>query len=391
MTDRTATVRLGIVGARGQGGFYAGLIAAGKVPNMTVGALTGRSEATAAAVKERFGDVPYFSDPIEMMESGTVDAIVTTVPHYLHPEMAIAAMERGLHVLVEKPLGVYTKQVGRMLSAAEDRPSLVLGAMFNQRANPLFARLKQVLSSGELGDLRRGTWVITNWFRPQSYYDSSPWRGTWGGEGGGVLINQAAHQVDLWQWLCGVPTSVFAKIPFGFTHDIDVDDDVTAVFNYGRYGPGVFITATHDMMGTDHLEIQCDKGKVVVEGSQRATITRLHRPMSEYSNTMDPATIERIVRGTIDWSEFSSTETVVGTSVYGEDHARVLQNFARAILFGEPLLAPASDGVNAVRLSNAMILSQWLQEEVPFDFDEDVFLDELNNRIRAEGLYPERE
>lgn len=150
------------------------------------------------------------------------------------------------------------------------------------------------------------------------------------------------------------------------------------------------MTATHDMMGTDHLEIQCDKGKIVVDNSQRATITRLHRPMSEYSETMDPETIQRIVRGTIDWSEFSSTETVVGTSVYGEDHARVLENFASAILFGDELLAPASDGLNAVRLSNAMLLSEWLQEEVPFDFDEDVFLDELNARIRAEGDYPER-
>ena len=390
MPDPSGAVRLGIVGSRGQGAFYAGLIAAGKVPHLTVGALAGRSAAGAAAVKERFGDVPYFTDPIEMMDSGAVDAIVTTVPHYLHPEMAIAGIERGLHVLVEKPLGVYTKQVRRMLEVAEATPSVVLGAMFNQRANPLFARLKQVLADGELGQLRRGTWVITNWFRPQSYYDSSPWRGTWGGEGGGVLVNQAAHQVDLWQWLCGTPSSVFAKIPLGFAHDIDVDDDVTAVLNYGRRGTGVFVTATHDMMGVDHLELQGDKGKIVVEDSHRATIRRLHKPMAEYSATMDADTIGRIVRGTIDWSAFSATEAVEGTSVYGEDHALVLENFARAILFDEPLLAPAAEGMNAVRLSNAILLSGWLGEEVPFDFDEDLFLDELNARIRAEGRYPER-
>ena len=341
-------------------------------------------------MRERFGDLPYFTDPIEMMDSGTVDAIVTTVPHYLHAEMAIAGMDRGLHVLVEKPLGVYTKQVRRMLEVAEATPSVVLGAMFNQRANPLFARLKQVISSGELGQLRRGTWVITNWFRPQSYFDSSPWRGTWGGEGGGVLVNQAAHQVDLWQWLCGTPASVIAKIPFGFAHDIDVEDDVTAVLNYGHRGTGVFITATHDMMGSDHLEIQGDQGKIIVEDSQRATITRLHKPMTEFSATMDDATIERIVRGTIDWTEFSTTEVVEGTSIYGEDHARVLENFARAILFNEPLLAPASEGMNAVRLSNAILLSGWLGQEVPFDFAEDLFLHELNTRIRVEGGYPER-
>lgn len=383
-------VRLGIIGARGQGGFYAGLIAEGKVPHMVLGGLTGRSASTEAAVRERFGNVPYFSDPIAMMESGEVDAIVTTVPHYLHPELAIAGMERGLHVLVEKPLGVYTKQVRRMLEVAEQTPSVLLGAMFNQRANPLFARLKQVIAGGELGHLRRATWVSTHWFRPQSYYDSAAWRGTWGGEGGGVLVNQAAHQIDLWQWLCGAPVSVVAKVPFGFAHDIDVDDDVTALLNYGRRGTGVFITATHDMMGTDRLEILGEQGKILVEGSQRATITRLHKPMAEYSTTMDAATIERIVRGAMDWSEYSSVEVVEGTSVYGEDHATVLENFARAILFGEPLLAPAADGMNAVRLANAMILSGWLGVEVPFDFDEDVFLAELNARIRTEGGFPER-
>lgn len=320
------TVRLGIIGARGQGAFYAGLIRSGQVPHMTLGALSGRSPETEAAAKERFGDVPYFTDPVAMMESGTVDAVVTTVPHYAHAEVAMAAMARGLHVLVEKPLGVYTKQVRRMLEMAEQTPSVVVGAMFNQRANPLFARLKQVIANGEIGDLRRGTWVITNWFRLQRYFDSAPLRGTWGGEGGGVLVNQAAHQIDLWQWLCGTPRSVYAKAPFGFAHDIAVDDDVTAVFNYGRHGTGVFIAATHDMMGSDHLEILGDQGRIVVRDSSTAQITRLHKPMREYSTTMDAATIERIVRGTIDWGEFSTSEMVAGTSVYGDDHARVLEN-----------------------------------------------------------------
>lgn len=383
-------VRLGIVGARGQGGFYAGLIADGRVPHMTVGALTGRSAATAASVRERFGGVPYFTDPIEMMDSGTVDAIVTTVPHYLHPDLAIAGMERGLHVLVEKPLGVYTKQVSRMLDAVVATPSVVVGAMFNQRANPLFARLREAISGGEIGELRRVTWTITNWFRPQSYYDASPWRGTWGGEGGGVLVNQAAHQVDLWQWLFGTPTSVWARVPFGLAHDFAVDDDVTAVLDHGSGRTGVLITATHDMLGSDRLEVHGDRGRIVLEDGCRATITRLRGSMGELSATLDAAAIERIVRGTIDWGEISTTEVVQDRTTYGEDHARVLENFARAILHGEPLLAPVEEGLNAVRLSNAIILSGWLGRAVPFDFDEDLFLAELNARIRAEGVYPER-
>lgn len=383
------TVRLGVIGARGQGGFYAGLIERGRVPHMTLGALSGR-EATAGFAHERFPHVPFHDNVEGLLDSGDVDAVVTTVPHYLHAEVAQAAIERGIHVLVEKPLGVYTQQVSRLLSAAAARPEVVVGAMFNMRANPLWSRLKRVIDSGEIGRLRRGTWIITTWYRPQRYYDKDAWRGTWGGEGGGVLINQAAHQMDLWQWLCGMPASVFAKVPFGFAHDIDVDDDVTAVLNYGREGTGVFITATHDMMGVDRLEILGEQGKILVEDSQRATITRLHKPMREYSSAMDDETIGRIIHGDVDWGEFATTELVQGTPTYGVNHVEVLENFARAILYGEPLLAPVADGMNAVRLSNAIILSGWLGREVPVDFDEDLFLDELNRHIRDEGRYPER-
>ena len=390
MTNHTAPVRLGIVGARGQGAFYAGLVADGHVPDMTIGAFSGRSAASRAAVQERFGDVPFFTDPIEMMDSGTVDAIVTTVPHYLHPDLAIAGLERGLHVLLEKPVGVYPQHVRRMLAVAEQHPELKLGTLYNQRANPLFARLKQVLSSGELGPVRRANWTITNWFRPQSYFDASPWRGTWAGEGGGVLLNQAAHQVDLWQWLFGTPRSVVAKIQFGFGHDITVEDEVTAILDYGEQGSGTFVTATHDMLGVDRLEVTCAQGSIVVEDSRRATITRLERTMDELSASMDADTLQRIVRGTMNWGKLGSTEVVEGTSAFGVDHAHVLENFARAILFDEPLLVPADDGLDALRLSNAMLLSAWLGTEVPFDFDEDLYLAELNARIGAEGGHPRR-
>ena len=383
-------VRLGIVGAAAQGTFYAELITQGRVPHMMVGAMSGRSPATGALIAERFPEVAFFTDATELMDSGAVDAVVTTVPHYLHPQMAIDGMRRGLHVLVEKPLGVYTKQVQQMLDVAAATPGVRLAAMFNQRANPLYARIKGILESGEIGDLRRATWIATNWFRPQSYYDSSPWRGTWGGEGGGVLVNQAAHQMDLWHWLCGAPRTVWSKVPFGFAHNIDVEDDVTAVFNYGRAGTGVFITGTHDMMGTDRLEILADAGKIVVDDSRVATIHRLKKPMQEYSATMDAAAIQRLVRQELDWSQYRTTELIDAHAPHGTDHTTVLENFARAILHDEPLLAPAAEGMGAVRLSNAILLSAWQGREVPYDFDDDEFLAELNQRIAQEGRFPLR-
>jgi predicted dehydrogenase len=383
-------VRLGIVGAAAQGTFYAELITQGRVPHMTVGAMSGRSPATGALIAKRFPEVAFFTDATELMDSGAVDAIVTTVPHYLHPQMAIDGMRRGLHVLVEKPLGVYTKQVQQMLDVAAATPGVRLAAMFNQRANPLYARIKGILESGEIGDLRRATWIATNWFRPQSYYDSSPWRGTWGGEGGGVLVNQAAHQMDLWHWLCGAPRTVWSKVPFGFAHNIDVEDDVTAVFNYGRAGTGVFITGTHDMMGTDRLEILADAGKIVVDDSRVATIHRLKKPTQEYSATMDAAAIQRLVRQELDWSQYRTTELIDAHAPHGTEHTTVLENFARAILHDEPLLAPAAEGMGAVRLSNAILLSAWQGREVPYDFDDDEFLAELNQRIAQEGVFPLR-
>ena len=221
-----------------------------------------------------------------MLESGDVDAVVTCVPHYLHPQMGIAALGRGIHALVEKPAGVYTKQVRELNACAATRPELTFAIMFNQRNNPLYRAIKDLVDSGAIGQIRHSSWLITTWWRPQGYYDQSSWRATWGGEGGGVLVNQAPHQLDLWQWICGVPQSVYAKVAYGFRRNIAVEDEVTALVDYGDGVTGVFVTATHDLVGTDRFEILGDSGKIVVENSLTATITRLRKPERELSDGM---------------------------------------------------------------------------------------------------------
>jgi len=225
------TIRLGIIGLGAQGGYYAGFLAKGRVPNVSLAAICDTDEAKRS-VAEDYG-VPFYTDYVAMLDSGEVDAVVTTIPHYLHPEVAIAALDHGLHVLVEKPIGVYTKQARQLLDHAAATPELTTAVMFNQRTNPLYIDLRELIQSGELGRLRHTSWIITTWWRPQGYYDQSAWRATWGGEGGGVLVNQAPHQLDLWQWLCGVPTSVFAKLGFGFRRDIAVEDEVSAMVDFG--------------------------------------------------------------------------------------------------------------------------------------------------------------
>lgn len=387
MTD---TVRLGIIGLGAQGGMYAKFIADGLVPSMTVAAIADTDEAVRTKAAGLYPEAAIFDDYIAMLESGTVDAVITCVPHFLHPEMAIEALNRDVHVLVEKPAGVYTKQVAELNRVAASKPELTFGIMFNQRNNPLYIRLKEIVDAGEIGEIRRSNWIITNWWRPQGYYDQSAWRATWGGEGGGVLVNQAPHQLDLWQWICGVPQSVYSKVAYGFRRDITVEDEVTAVADYGNGVTGVFVTATHDIVGTDRFEILGDQGKIVVENSKTATVTRLKKPERELSDSMTMDDVMKLFMGQLDAADLYDTEVIEFDSPWGAQHSGVLENFAQAVLNGTPLLAPGSDGMKGVRLANAIHLSSWTGAEVSLDFDEDEFLGMLNERIRGEGKFAER-
>lgn len=383
-------IRLGIIGLGAQGGYYAGFLAAGKVGNTVLAAICDTDE-TKRTVAEGYS-VPFYTDYLAMLASGDVDAVVTTVPHYLHPEMAIAALEHGIHVLVEKPAGVYTGQVKKLLDLAAAHPELTTAIMFNQRTNKLYQDLRDLVAGGTLGKLRHTNWIITTWWRPQGYYDQSQWRATWGGEGGGVLVNQAPHQLDLWQWICGVPKAVFAKLAFGFQRDIAVEDEVTAVVDFGGGSTGTFITCTHDLPGTDRLEILLDQGKIVVEDSKKVTITRLSAPEQELSKAMDMSDVMRIFAGGADLSELMTTTTTTYESLWSEQHPNVFENFAANILDGTPLIAPVGDGIHGVRLANAIHLSGWTGQEVSIEeFDEARYLEELNSRIAAEGKFAVRE
>jgi len=382
------TVRLGIIGFGQQGGYYSRILAAKMVPGMTLGAICDIDPAKRDAALELYPNLTVFDDIDELLASDAVDAVITTVPHYLHPEFAIKALTAGKHTLVDKPAGVYTKQVRVMNEFAATKPDLTFAIMFNQRTNPLYIELKQLLDSGELGALRHWNWIITTWWRPQGYYQQSEWRATWGGEGGGVLVNQAPHQIDLSQWLCGMPKKVFAKLGFGFRRDIAVEDEVVALFDLGGGATGSFTTSVHDVKGTDRLEILLDGGKIVVDNSETVTIMRFREEEQVASARTTPESTKRLFAGeNILGDDFVTTETKTYQSVWGQQHAAVLTNFATHILSGTPLIAPGSDGINGVRLANAMHLSAFLGVEVDMGFSEDQFLHELNARIADEGKF----
>jgi UDP-N-acetyl-2-amino-2-deoxyglucuronate dehydrogenase len=386
----TKKVRLGIVGLGVQGSVYAGLISDGMVPNLELGAICDGRPATRQLVESKYSAAAFYDDYLRMLDSGTVDAVVICVPSYLHPEMGIDALQHGVHVLLEKPAGIYTKQVEALNVIAATKPELTFAIMFNQRNNPLYRRIKEIVSSGAIGEIRHTSWIITTWWRPQAYFGQAAWRGTWGGEGGGVLVNQAPHQLDLWLWICGLPRSVYAKVAYGFRRAIAVEDEATAIVDYGQGATGVFITATHDLVGTDRFEILGDSGKIVIENSSTATVTRLTKPERELSDGMDREDTAKLLSGRLNLSDYSSSEVIESESQWGLQHAGMLENFAANILDDAPLIAPGVEGINSVRLANAIHLSSWTGQEVPFDFNDDDYLAELNSRIRDEGLFQQR-
>ena len=365
-------VKLGIIGIGNIGTNHVRLIHEGKCPEVELSAVCDIRPERMDFVRERFGsDVAYFTDAHEMMDSGKAEAVLVAVPHYDHPGLAIAAMRRGLHVLIEKPAGVYSEQVLEMNRAAAECP-VVFGIMMNQRTNCIYRKMREIVKSGELGAIRRTNWIITNWYRPQAYYDSGDWRATWSGEGGGVLLNQCPHNLDLWQWICGMPSKISAKMHFGKWHDIEVEDDVSAYAEYAGGATGVFITSTGDAPGTNRFEITLEKGKLIAEGD-KLTMWKSEISEPEFSKT-----------NTVPFGSMKFERTVVETDGENPQHSGVINAFAAAILRGEPLVADGREGINGLLISNAMHLSAWTGKEIELaSFDHALFREELSKRAAA--------
>ncbi|MBE6757961.1 MAG: Gfo/Idh/MocA family oxidoreductase [Ruminococcaceae bacterium] len=361
-------VRLGIIGVGNMGSTHVNNLTDGKCPEIDLVAVADIKPERLEWAKGRNGNVTCFHTAEEMLDSGLIDACLIAVPHYDHPRYAIACFERGIHVMCEKPAGVYTKQVKEMNAAAE-KAGVAFGMMFNQRTNPMYIKMHELIASGELGEVHRTNWLITDWYRPQSYYDSGAWRATWSGEGGGVLLNQCPHNLDLWQWICGMPQKVDVKLNFGKWHDIEVEDDVTAYVEYPNGASGLFITSTGDCPGSNRFEVCCDRGTVVAEG-RTLKITRLKEAMSEYTGEE---------RGAFS-SPYRETETIT-FDTDGEQHVGVLNAFAAHILHGTPLVADGREGINGLTISNAMHLSAFTNRVVELPFDDDEYYNELMKRV----------
>jgi len=306
-----------------------------------------------------FPSIPTFTDSRELIRSGLVDAVLIATPHYDHTTIGIDALQQGLHVMTEKPLSVHVTDCQRLIAAYEQRPkkSQVFAAMFNERTIPRNRILRDLIHGDELGRINRISWTTTDWFRSEAYYASGGWRATWSGEGGGILTNQCPHRLDLLQWWFGSPSRITAFAGFGRFHDIEVEDDVTAYLEWANGATGVFIATTGECPGVNRLEIAAERGLVVVEGDT----------IQFWKNDVETAVHNRTTKGGFD----RPATTLVNIPLTGEAtmHAGVLVNFADAILDGTELIAPAPEGIRAVEIANAIILSAKAAKPVSLPLD----------------------
>ncbi len=363
-------VKVGIVGVGNMGSGHAREILGGAIENMELAAICDINEQKLPPHVQDFSGIPSFSDYRELIKSGLCEAIIIATPHYKHPEIAIYAFEQGLHVLTEKPAGVYTEAVKEMNAAAKTSGK-VFGIMYNQRTTPIFAKARSLVREGKLGQLKRVVWIITNWYRNQAYYDSGDWRATWAGEGGGVLLNQCVHNIDIWQWIVGMPCEIRGFCEYGKYHNIEVEDDVSVFARYPGGATGVFITSTGEYPGTNRLEIAGDLGKLVLEGGV-LKFWEFDRSERDYCFNSDNKT----PKPKIEYREIEFKER-------GTAHNGILRDFASAILTGSELLSPGEEGINALEIINAIFLSDWQDKTITLPVDSAEYKKLLDEKIKT--------
>lgn len=357
-------VRLGVIGLGNMGKVHARSVVEGHIPRVRLTAVADTNEEAFKA----FPDAKGYSNSTDLLKSGEIDAVLIATPHYSHTTIGIQALQAGVHVLVEKPISVHKSDCERLIKAHQSKKQ-IFAAMFNQRTDPYYIKLRELIQSGELGEVRRINWIITNWFRSAAYYASGGWRATWAGEGGGVLLNQCPHNLDLWQWIFGRPQRVRAFCQIGRYHDIEVEDDVTAYMEYKNGATGVFITSTGEAPGTNRLEVTAERGRVVIE-NDKFLYTRNETPMSEFS-----ATTKRAFERPSVWN------VEIPLSGHGGQHNAIIENFVAAILDRAPLIAPAAEGIHSVELGNAMLYSSFMNKTIEFPLDAKAYERWLKKKI----------
>ncbi len=359
-------MKFGIIGLGNIGRIHAKNIQDGLIEGAELVAVANQPIESMDDFKQQ--GIACFGDAAELIESGLCDAVIVALPTHLHAPIGIAALEAGTHLIMEKPLACH-KAEGERILAARQRDDQLVSLMMNQRAHPCYVKIKDWIDAGELGELQRVSWTMTNWFRPEIYYQSSPWRATWKGEGGGVLMNQCPHNIDVLQWLVGMPSSIRANCSFGKYHDIEVEDEVSAYFEFANGATGQFTASTGEAPGTNRLEIVGDQGTILTDGAE-VTLIRNSESVAAYSRATDEM-----------FGAPETTEEVFKPGAAVNQHAAILDNFVKAANGEAELIAPAADGLNSLELAGAMIYSTWIDDTVKLPLDAAAYEAALAERI----------
>jgi predicted dehydrogenase len=363
------SVRLGIIGMGNIGSHHAAYLQEGKVKRVELKAVSDAFADKLAHYEQR--GLKVFADGGDLIRSGEVDAVIIATPHYQHTSLGIAALKAGLHIMVEKPISAHKADAERLIAVRRQFPKQVFAAMFQMRTESRYAKIKKLIAEGQLGQVVRLTWIMTDWFRSEAYYASGGWRATWKGEGGGVLINQCLHQLDMLQWLLGMPARVRSFVQLGRFHNIEVEDNVTAYMEFPNGGAGTFISTTGEAPGTSRLELAGEMGKVLLE-NDALLFFRNEVSMFQHSKT-----------SRLGFQKPEAWKIEIPITSEPAQHAALTQNFIDAILDGVPLIAPGEEGIHSIELANVILYSGLMERTIELPLDGAAYEKKLNELIAA--------
>lgn len=368
------TVRAAVVGFGGMGRRYVQMIHDGEVEGMTLAGVCCRNQKGQEELKASYPEASVYPNVEAMFgRAGEFDAVVIVTPHATHVEIGKMAVAAGKHILVDKPAGVSTKEVKELL-AASDASGVCFGMIFNTRMHPAYTQVKKMIEDGSLGRLNRAVWISNVWFRTPAYHNSAPWRSTWEGEHGGLLINQSQHFLDVWQWLLGMPDHVLASVEYGRYNDFFVDDSMDIQFFYESGLHGTFITSSGENPGINRLELWGTKGRLCVEDHCRITFDENVMSTEEFRECNTEA------YGVL---QYHRREIPVNTEKT-DGYQKIFQNFADHIRKGTPLMATGEDGLRTVMMANGAYLSSWLGKKMAYPIDDEEYAGMLEEKIAAE-------
>ncbi|MCL2629985.1 MAG: Gfo/Idh/MocA family oxidoreductase [Firmicutes bacterium] len=373
MKKSFAVIGIGRMGKR-----HANNIYAGRAKGFTLTAVADISQEKINKFCKKHKGVKGFLDYKEMLENCKPDAVLIATPHYSHTEIANFFINAGVAVLIEKPLAVTAKDAESLISTINSNPNVPVAIMYNQRTNPIYNRIRTDILNERLGDIKRISLTITNWYRADAYYRHDSWRGTWTGEGGGILINQCVHQLDILTWIFGEAVAVEAHIAT-VNRNITAENDAVAIIEFKNGVFCSFVASGHELKGVNRLEIAGSKGNVCASefSMKRTLFARAEDIHNKRTNFGYGAVIATKTK------KFRYGLGLIKYLAFGQQ-LNIIQNFAKHLTSGEKLIAPAKEGLSALNIINGIYASSWTGKKITFPMDNEQYEKLLSERRQNE-------